>query len=349
MKNLILVTCVIAITTISNNVYSQSTITKEQTRRNLENSDYVEIGKAIKLEFENWAVKGEFEKTLDYQNRISKESSEQFATICLKEITKKTDPYSISNQNEYNRWLYIKLKRYDADKELYYISLSKEYSGGIELVGVLKILPMDAQELKENFEDYKQIVEAKDWFFSNHNLFPSKIKLSKTKEYIITYNLSNKNNIIYSPSGLNINIPNSLNISPFNYTLQAPKFIENLRRQELDEERESDDNAVYSFVSMENPPSHPGGIEKFYKFIEDNKKYPTSAIENNIQGNVFVSFTVEKDGSLTDIKVDRKLGHGTDEEAVRVLKLSKRWNPGMQNGKPVRVKYNIPVKFSLPQ
>ncbi|WP_293300438.1 energy transducer TonB [Pedobacter sp. UBA4863] len=110
-----------------------------------------------------------------------------------------------------------------------------------------------------------------------------------------------------------------------------------------------EDNTVYSFVSMENPPAYPGGIEKFYKFLGDNIKYPPMAAENNIQGNVFVSFTVEKDGALTDIKIDRKLGYGTDEEAVRVLKLSKRWNPGMQNGKPVRVKYNIPIKFSLQQ
>ena len=110
-----------------------------------------------------------------------------------------------------------------------------------------------------------------------------------------------------------------------------------------------EDNTVYSFVSMENPPMYPGGIEKFYKFLGDNIKYPAMAAENNIQGNVFVSFTVEKDGALTDIKIDRKLGYGTDEEAVRVLKISKRWNPGMQNGKPVRVKYNIPIKFSLQQ
>lgn len=110
-----------------------------------------------------------------------------------------------------------------------------------------------------------------------------------------------------------------------------------------------EDNTVYNFVSMENPPAYPGGIEKFYKFLGDNIKYPPMAAENNIQGNVFVSFTVEKDGSLTDIKIDRKLGYGTDEEAVRVLKLSRRWNPGMQNGKPVRVKYNIPIKFSLQQ
>jgi protein TonB len=110
-----------------------------------------------------------------------------------------------------------------------------------------------------------------------------------------------------------------------------------------------EDNTVYNFVSMENPPTYPGGMDKFYKFLGDNIKYPPMAQDQNIQGNVHVSFTVEKDGSITDAKVERKLGYGTDEEAIRVLKLAKRWNPGMQNGKPVRVKYNIPIKFSLAQ
>jgi len=110
---------------------------------------------------------------------------------------------------------------------------------------------------------------------------------------------------------------------------------------------EGDDNTIYSFVSMETPPSYPGGIEKFYRFLGENIKYPEEAQKSEISGNVFVSFTVEKDGSLSDIKVDRKLGYGTDEEAVRVLNLSRRWNPGLQNGKAVRVKYNIPIKFHL--
>jgi TonB family protein len=109
------------------------------------------------------------------------------------------------------------------------------------------------------------------------------------------------------------------------------------------------ESTVYSFVSMENPPAYPGGINAFYKFLGENIKYPTEAKDKNVQGNVFVSFTVEKDGSLSDIKVDRKLGSGTDEEAIRVLKLSKRWNPGMLNGQPVKVKYNIPVQFKLPK
>ncbi len=108
-----------------------------------------------------------------------------------------------------------------------------------------------------------------------------------------------------------------------------------------------EDNTVYNFMSMESPPQYPGGMAKFYSFIGDNLVYPPMAADNNIQGSVLVSFTIEKDGTLTDAKVDRKLGYGTDEEALRVLRKSKRWNPGMQNGKPVRVKYNIPIKFSL--
>lgn len=109
----------------------------------------------------------------------------------------------------------------------------------------------------------------------------------------------------------------------------------------------TEDNTIYSFVSMETPPSYPGGIAKFYQFLGENIKYPEEAYQENIQGNVFVSFTIEKDGSISDIKIDRKLGYGTDEEAIRVLQLSKKWNPGIQKGKPVRVKYNLPIKFAL--
>ena len=76
-------------------------------------------------------------------------------------------------------------------------------------------------------------------------------------------------------------------------------------------------------------------------------KYTDTAIKNNVQGSVLVSFIIEQDGTLADTKVEKKLGSGTDEEAIRVLKLSKKWNPGLIDGKPVRVKYNIPVKFSL--
>jgi TonB family protein len=109
------------------------------------------------------------------------------------------------------------------------------------------------------------------------------------------------------------------------------------------------DQTVYNFVAMSNPPTYPGGLAKFYEFLGKNIRYPQFAADNDVQGKVLVSFTVEKDGSLSDIKVERKLGFGTDEEAIRVLKTSKKWFPGVQNGRAVRVKYNIPISFALDQ
>ena len=85
----------------------------------------------------------------------------------------------------------------------------------------------------------------------------------------------------------------------------------------------------------------------FYKFLGENIKYPEQAKKTNVQGTVFVSFIIEKDGSVSNVKTVRGLGAGTDQEAERVLGLSPNWVVGIQDGKPVRVKYNIPVKFSL--
>lgn len=112
----------------------------------------------------------------------------------------------------------------------------------------------------------------------------------------------------------------------------------------------TEDNKVYdTFVALEVQPTFPGGMDKFYKYLSKSIRYPAMAQENNIQGKVFLSFIIEKNGSLTDIKVERKLGYGTDEEAVRVLAASPKWVAGVQNGKFVRVKYNIPISFAMPQ
>lgn len=107
------------------------------------------------------------------------------------------------------------------------------------------------------------------------------------------------------------------------------------------------ESKVYDFVSIETQPSFPGGMDKFYSYIATNVKYPELAIKNNIQGKVFLSFIVERDGQLSDIQVVRKLGAGTDEEAIRIMRNSPRWTPGTSGGKTVRVKYNIPISFTL--
>jgi len=107
------------------------------------------------------------------------------------------------------------------------------------------------------------------------------------------------------------------------------------------------DVKVYDFVSIDRQPIFPGGMEGFYQYLKKSVKYPVEAQNNNIQGKVFLSFIVEKTGELADIKVERKLGAGTDEEAIRMLKESPKWIPGVYHGKTVRVKYNIPINFTL--
>jgi|GEM_PF-118119 len=111
-----------------------------------------------------------------------------------------------------------------------------------------------------------------------------------------------------------------------------------------------EEDVVYGqFSPLEVQPTFPGGMDKFYKYLSKAIRYPAMAQEQSIQGKVYLSFIIEKNGMLTDINVEKKLGYGMDEEAVRVLKASPKWMPGIQNGKAVRVKYNIPISFSLGQ
>lgn len=102
-----------------------------------------------------------------------------------------------------------------------------------------------------------------------------------------------------------------------------------------------------TFVKLETPPTFPGGIDKFYMLLARNIKYPPDAAEKNIQGNVFISFTVTETGAIENIKIDRKLYPSLDQEALRVMKLSPKWIPGKHYGKNVRVLYNIPIRFSI--
>jgi protein TonB len=101
-----------------------------------------------------------------------------------------------------------------------------------------------------------------------------------------------------------------------------------------------DDNNIYNTAGIEVKPDFPGGMEKFYKYVGNNYRTPE---EEGLKGKVYVTFVVEKDGSLTDIKVVRDIGFGTGKEAIRVLQKCPKWNPGEQNGKKVRVLYSLPI------
>ena len=101
------------------------------------------------------------------------------------------------------------------------------------------------------------------------------------------------------------------------------------------------------FTVVEEAPSYPGGDEARIRFLQENIKYPQMARESGIQGTVYVTFVVEKNGSVTDVKVLRGIGGGCDEEAIRVIQAMPPWNPGKQRGKPVRVQFNMPIRFVL--
>jgi len=102
---------------------------------------------------------------------------------------------------------------------------------------------------------------------------------------------------------------------------------------------------IFTIVSIQ--PSFEGGVDKMYQWLGENIKYPQEARESGISGTVVVTFVVEKDGSITNVEPLNKIGGGCEQEAVRVVKLMPKWRGGKQNNMPVRVQFNIPIKFSL--
>ena len=102
------------------------------------------------------------------------------------------------------------------------------------------------------------------------------------------------------------------------------------------------------FVVVESMPEFPGGQQALVKYLAENVKYPVIAQENGIQGRVICQFVVNKDGSIVDVVAVRSSGEASlDKEAIRVIKSMPKWKPGKQRGKPVRVKYTVPVNFRL--
>jgi len=100
------------------------------------------------------------------------------------------------------------------------------------------------------------------------------------------------------------------------------------------------------FTSVERLPQFPGGIESFHRFVSKNVRYPADALDKNLKGRVNVTFIVERDGSLSDMRALSSPGPSLAAEAVRVMTLSPKWHPGEQNGKPVAVRYTLPIVFS---
>ena len=111
------------------------------------------------------------------------------------------------------------------------------------------------------------------------------------------------------------------------------------------EDIETEDAEI--FMVVEQMPEFPGGQEKLHAFLAENIKYPESAKESGIQGTVYVTFVVRKDGRISDAKILRGIGADCDEEALRVVNKMPRWKPAKQRGKNVDVQFNLPIGFKL--
>ena len=116
----------------------------------------------------------------------------------------------------------------------------------------------------------------------------------------------------------------------------------------IEEGEAADDEPLFGIIA-ETEPEYPGGMEAMYRFIQDNLKYPQLALESGIHGKVYLTFVVEEDGSVSNVRVLRDIGGGCGTEAKRVVEMMPKWKPGNQRGKAVRSQYNLPVNFILPK
>ncbi len=113
----------------------------------------------------------------------------------------------------------------------------------------------------------------------------------------------------------------------------------------FEEEEEEDRNHI--FLAVEKMPTFPGGQAALTKFLKKNLKYPTIAVENGIQGRVYVNFIVDKKGNISEMKILKGVDNSLNQEALRVVQKMPAWEPGEQRGKAVNVSCNIPINFNL--
>lgn|SRR5574344_589407 len=143
----------------------------------------------------------------------------------------------------------------------------------------------------------------------------------------------------------NAKITNEFSVTSFETqsnigAVSAPKIDIQAAPEELKEE-------TVIFTVVEQEASFPGGYDKLMEYLSKNIKYPQQARETGTKGRVMLTFVVERDGSITDIKVLRDIGSGCGEEAIRVVKIMPKWTPAKQRGKAVRQQFNLPVVFNL--
>lgn len=209
----------------------------------------------------------------------------------------------------------------------------------------------------ENPNDYDLLIKSGDSHFDNLDyVFTTpiisedlayQIETNKVKTFLIG-NFSEKVSEEYSPKL--ILIPKKLYLAKVKdgqilYEYEFKEVEERNTSSIEDNSEKENSNDVYSIV--EEQPQYPGGDMAIFKDIFSNLVYPTIAQEQGIQGRVSIKFVIEKDGSIGETKVEKSLSPECDKAAISAIKKLKKFVPGKQNGKPVRVWYRLPITFRL--
>ena len=331
-------------------------------------SDEYWINKEIGSEFSKWLEKGEFEKTVDYDKRLQEGSTVVFDSICYNVI---------KNNIEGSDWR-MNLDTYNADKEEYPVTFSFRHI----TTKIRYKVPIDmAKEFKTNFEQglrYGDLIVLpmlrcdKFVYVTNpesegyaSDLCPSTILFSQ-RPYMRweisggeggTSGYIREDFFDYADS---VKITFSSRVKPvavrFNDLGLKDKYLTNyvyvFKKGDNDiyskkEQNESESNKIFNGDDVDQQPSFPGGTNALNTFIASNLKYPVWAQEKGIQGRVVVKFIVEKDGSISNVEVDRSVSPSLDNEAMRVVKAMPKWIPGQINGKTVKVECSHPFVFRL--
>lgn len=188
----------------------------------------------------------------------------------------------------------------------------------------------------------KRVIQAE---YLNAYDFNNGLAIVAVSDFELAY-IDKTGKVVYTINMEDLITENEFEVSPLDY-LDIPNLVDTASDvvELIPEEMYEEDDEIYVFVEQE--ATFPGGEEALKKYIDDNLQYPELARENNISGVVVIRFVVEKDGSLTHLKILRDIGGGCGKEALRMVQSMPKWNPAKQSGQVVRSEYTLPVLFKL--
>ena len=345
---------------------------EEETELSIFSAEY-RYNEEIKGDFEKWNDRREFEKSADYDKRLQEYSKAVFDSICYSDIS-----YEI----KHNNWK-MRLDTYDADKEEFPIICTFD-----DVIARIRYkVPIDmAKEFKENFNHdefygkgqmWEALLRCDNFVYvtvpdrpDDNELCPSTILFSLTP-YVNRDRGTVRGDFFHNADSIKVTFTskakpvavrfNDLGLDNkylANYVyvfkkgdndIYSKKEQNEKESKSKEEQNESESNKIFNGDDVDQKPSFPGGTNAFNTFIVSNLKYPVVAQENGIQGRVVVKFIVEKDGSISNVEVDRSVDPSLDNEAMRVIKNMPKWIPGQINGKAVKVECSYPFVFRLQQ